>query len=457
MRQIIKQFLQKHNIDLHNEKVCIGISTGIDSSVLLHSLLELKEEFNLEIILCHVNHGKREQSNIEEQYIKDYALKNNLIIEILHLDLQDIENDNFQSAARIKRLEFFNEVMNKYNVKYLLLAHHLNDDIETSIMHIIRGSNLKGYAGIDEVVENKNHKIILRPFLTVLKEDIIKYAKENNVKYYEDDSNSSDCYTRNRIRHNVIPNLFLENESFNKQFLEFKDTLLNSYEIVCNVRDEFINNNVIIENEKIIFTLDKFNTLSNFMQIEVLFALLKKYQLSKNNIKEIIKYISSQKPNLLINYKNLVFCKQYNRIIISNQINFNNKNEAVLMEINNLGTYDINNNYYLEVIKYTQEDYKKNKNALINLNVIWYNSSMLPIVLRNKKPGDKIKINSGTKKIKDLLIDAKIPQGERENILLLEKDNEIINVFGVKKSSTLLEMKNNDILIRLREKENGNA
>ena len=167
MIKLLEQFLNKHNINLVNENICIGISTGVDSTVLLHSLLNLKKKINFNLILCHVNHGKREQSNIEEQYIIDFSKENNLILEVLHLNLTEIEEDNFQSAARIKRLEFFNDVMNKYNSNYLFLAHHLNDDIETSLMHIIRGSNLKGYAGISEVVINNNNKLILRPFLNI--------------------------------------------------------------------------------------------------------------------------------------------------------------------------------------------------------------------------------------------------------------------------------------------------
>lgn len=452
MENTIINFLQKHKININNQKVCIGISTGVDSSVLLHCLLKLQEKLNIEIILCHVNHNKREQSKIEEQYIKDFAKENNLIIEILHLDLSEIENDNFQSAARIKRLQFFNDVMNKYHSKYLFLAHHLNDDIETSLMHIIRGSNLKGYSGIDEVVINKENKYILRPFLTTLKENIIKYAIDNNVKYYEDSSNASNDYTRNRIRHYIMPELFKENNNFDKQFLEFKDTLLNSYNIVCDIRDEFVKNNIIIDDENIIFDLEHFNKLSDFMKTEVLFVILKKYQLSKANIKEIIKFTQSKKANLIIDYKNINFCKQYNKIIISNKKE-SIKSNNISITIDKLGIYDINDKYYLEAKEFDKKDLQKKENSLINLNVIWYNSSMLPIELRTKRTGDIIKINNGSKKIKDLLIDEKIPLNIRNNLFMLVKDEQVINVFGVKKSSDLLSMKNNNILIVLREKE----
>ena len=104
-------------INLNNENICIGVSTGVDSTVLLDCLLKLKTEVNFNIILCHVNHQKREQSKIEEKYITNFATEKDLIIEVLHLNLEEIEEENFQSSARFKRLEFFNSIMNKYNCK----------------------------------------------------------------------------------------------------------------------------------------------------------------------------------------------------------------------------------------------------------------------------------------------------------------------------------------------------
>jgi len=452
MKEVIKQFLERNNIDLNNKNVCIGISTGVDSTVLLHTLLLLKQEIQFNIILCHVNHKKRLQSDIEEQYIINFSEKNKLQLEIMHIKLDEIENENFQSAARIKRLEFFNDVMIKNNSKYLFLAHHLNDDIETSLMHIIRGSNLKGYSGMDEVVLTSNKNYILRPFLTILKEDIIKYSVENNIKYFEDESNSSDCYTRNRIRHNIIPMLFEENQSFDNHFLEFKETILNSYKLVCEKRDNLIKDITTKEKNGFIIDILKFNQLDMFMKTEVLFELLKEYQLSKANIKELIKMIESTKANIITNYKNISFSKQYNRVKFSQNLNTEQR-EFINIKIDHIGKYEINDKYYLEVKEFLEEDYKKNQNCLTNLNVIWYNNMMFPIILRNRKNGDRIKVSGGSKKVKDLLIDEKIPVSKRDNLLLLEKDNEIINIFGVKKSTTLLQTKNNNVLIILREKE----
>ena len=169
------------------------------------------------------------------------------------------------------------------------------------------------------------------------------------------------------------------------------------------------------------------------------------------NIDEINSYIYSKKANLYLTYKGILFNKKYDVIEMKKYEKCNN--DMISIVIDDIGVYNINDHYELEVKKFDKEELKKNKNLLINSNVIWYNSSKLPLVLRNRIDGDRIKINDGTKKIKDLLIDEKIPTDLRDKLLLLEKDNEVLNVFGIRKSQTLIDSKNNDILITLREKE----
>lgn len=451
MKNIIKEFLSSNNICLNGQNICIGVSTGVDSTVLLHCLMDLKEELQFNIILCHVNHKKRMQSEYEEQYIKQFSLDNDLILEVLHLNNEEIENDNFQKAAREKRLQFFNEIMDKYDCDYLFLAHHLNDDMETSFMHIIRGSSLKGYSGIRPITYSKNNKVILRPFLKTLKKDILEYALNNNIKYFEDESNNSYVYTRNRVRHNIIPLLFEENSNFSVQYNQYKETLYNAYLIVNEKRDSFIKQYVCIKDNVISFNIKDYFELSQFMQVEVLFELLKDFELSRKNIDEINSYIYSKKANLYLTYKGILFNKKYDVIEMKKYEKCNN--DMISIVIDDIGVYNINDHYELEVKKFDKEELKKNKNLLINSNVIWYNSSKLPLVLRNRIAGDRIKINDGTKKIKDLLIDEKIPADLRDKLLLLEKDNEVLNVFGIRKSQTLIDSKNNDILITLREKK----
>ena len=112
MKNIIKEFLSSNNICLNGQNICIGVSTGVDSTVLLHCLMDLKEELQFNIILCHVNHKKRMQSEYEEQYIKQFSLDNDLILEVLHLNNEEIENDNFPLGQ--KRWIFSGKYINRY-------------------------------------------------------------------------------------------------------------------------------------------------------------------------------------------------------------------------------------------------------------------------------------------------------------------------------------------------------
>lgn len=458
MEHIVREFLKTNQIDLKGKTICVAVSCGVDSSVLLHLLESLKDELLFNIVICHVNHGQRKESLIEERYIKEYGTMHNLIVEVKHFTNDMFINKNFQSEARNLRIEFFKETMEKYNSKYIFLAHHLKDDIETSIMHMIRGSSLSSYAGMKEVTQYKGITI-LRPLLKVLKEDIYKYAEENNIKYFEDASNQTDHYTRNKIRHDIIPVLFENNSNFKDSFLLFKERMMNISAIIEKQRDNYIDNFITKDNNTIYIDLKYFNNIDNnygskeYMQKEVLFELLKKYCLSKNQINEILKIINSNKPNLKLVLNKIVIIKEYNKIIIKEKT-VQKEDERINLSIDGIGIYDVNNQYMLEVIPFTEEDVKKNKNILINSNVLWYNSSMFPFILRNRKNGDKITVGNGTKKVKDLLIDEKIPLSLRDKYLLLTKDEEVLTIFNLKKSSKVLCNKNNDILFIMKEKTN---
>ena len=362
------------------------------------------------------------------------------------LNLKDHQfTNNFQEEARKLRYDFFYKTMDEVNSNILLLAHHLNDDIETMLMRVIRGSNLKGYAGIEEYQKIDN-KIIFRPLLKVLKTDIIEYAKQNNIKYFDDYTNFSDMYTRNRIRQHIIPELFKENENVHVKFLEYKDNINDASSIINNMRDEYINKLITFVSDGVSFKKDAFLNISEYMQMEILFEVLKAYSLSKKNIEELIKFISSDKKNLNIHYKSFTFVKEYNDIYL---YFYQKESKEVFIEINNLGIFPINEKVSVKVSK-------KTDNFLTNLEKVWYNTNMFPFVIRTRKDGDKIKLDYGTKKIKKILIDNKIGISKRNKVLVLEKDDTIMAVFGYAKSTNLPKIENCDIVIEIKENENDN-
>jgi len=430
-------FLKRHNIDLKNKKAVIAVSTGVDSMTILDLFIKMDL---CEIIVAHVNHGKRSESQEEEAFIKEFCNKHEIKIYVTMLP--EIKG-NFQEGARAFRHKFFNEVIEKEKADYLVLGHHLDDDIETMLMRIIRGSNLIGYAGINEYIDMGSYAT-LRPLLKVLKKEIIEYANLHNIKYYEDYTNKEDKYTRNKIRHNIIPEMLKINNNLYEKLIEFKENIVAVSKTSEEIRDKFISENVHMTKESFSFKVKAFNKLADYYKIEVLFELLKAHQYSKANILEIIKLINTKKKNLKIIYKESTFVKEYNDITI---FYYPKKDEVIDVLIDDIGEYQIDENRKIIVTK-------KNDIRVTNLYKIWYNSRYLPLVARTKLPGDRIAFSYGHKKVNKFMIDEKVKLQDRDKAILLEKDGDVLAILGYAKSAKLQNISDCDIIIELKEKYN---
>ena len=412
---------------LNNEKVLIACSTGVDSVVLLNLLEEALPINN--IVIAHVNHKVRKESNTEEAYIKEYA--NNKNIKIYITSLPSITN-NFENNAREKRYEFFYDVAKKEHIKYILTAHHYNDNLETIIMRLIKKSSLKGYAGIIEEQQIDDF-ILYRPLINIKKSDLITYAKENNLKYFDDYTNYDDIHTRNRIRKYIIPKLEEENPNLSSAISYYSNTLNEASIYIDNNINKYIKDSVIyLDNNKTIkLEIDKIINEDLFFQKQLIFKILKPFELSIPCIDEIIKNINSSNNKIVYNINNeLNFIKEYGYILFTTlsikPLEFN-------LEIKKEGKYLLPNNLELNVernICYLTTNNKK----------IWYNIDDVNFVIRTRYKEDKIRRykKKDNKKIiyyqtlSDYLTNKKVPYLKRINLLYIEINNVIINILDDK-------------------------
>ena len=413
---MIKDILNK--LEIKNEKyLIVGCSAGPDSMALLHLL---KNSTNKIIVCAHINHNVRKESDEEEEYLKNYCKDNNIIFE--KTILTKYTERNFENEARKKRYNFYEKIINKYNAKYLFLAHHGDDLVETIIMKINRGSNLEGYAGI-KTISKKNNYYIVRPLLNYTKEDLIKYDKSNNIKYYIDKSNSNTQYTRNRIRKNILPILKEENPNIHKSILKYSETLLEYNDYINREIDKHINN-IYIKKE---LNIDKFNKLDNFIKKNILYRILNNIYNNKpeKNIIDILDLINNNKPNIYINLpKNKICIKEYNKLYFKDK-NKNKDNYKIIFT----DKFELDN---IIIEKIDKSD--KDGNDICRLNS---KNISLPLYIRNKNNGDYIEIKglNGKKKIKDIFIDKKIPKDKRDNYpLLVDSKNNILWIPNIKKS-----------------------
>lgn len=425
---------------IFNNYVVIGVSAGPDSMC----LLDLLQKKTTKIVVCHINHNVRKESIEEEEYITKYCQDKNIILE--KTTINNYQENNFENEARKKRYMFYEEILKKYNSKTLLLAHHGDDLIETILMKISRGSNLEGYAGIKEVSNVKNYQII-RPLLKYTKEDIINYNKSNNIKYYNDSSNQSTNYTRNRYRLNILPLLKKEDKNIHKKYLKYSKTLIEYDDYIKREVKRNINN-VYKDN---IINIDNLNKLDTFLIKNILYNIMNNIYQNKNNIitdrhiQNIISLLNNTKPNIKIDLpNNKEIVKEYNKLIIKDKtsdiknykIEFNDK-----IEIENL---------IIEKIESEDDD----SNSVCRLNS---KDITLPLYIRNREDGDYIilKGSNNRKKIKEIFIEKKLPLSKRNNYpLLVDSNNNIIWIPNIKKSKFCNKKSENyDIIIRCNERK----
>ena len=212
-----KKHLENNFIFLKNKQLFLAISGGIDSMVMLHLFQQLQYKF----AILHCNFYLRgAESDADSEFIKDYAEKFNIPYSFGHFQTKEYAKDkkiSIQMAARELRYVWFEEQLNHKQFDFVLTAHHADDEFETFLINLSRGTGLTGLIGIPQ-----NNKKIIRPMLPFSRQEINDYARINNIKWREDSSNNSDKYLRNNIRHNIAPLL----KDLNPDFLtSFQSTI----------------------------------------------------------------------------------------------------------------------------------------------------------------------------------------------------------------------------------------
>ena len=208
-----KKILMTLGEDIPSKKFLLAVSGGADSAVLSHLFRVSGFEFQI----AHVNyHFRGEDSNLDQKVVEDFCKKNNIIFHLKDVSEEEkTEMKSLQNWAREIRYNFFFNLLEKKNLDFIVTAHHLNDELETFIINLSRGSGIKGLSGIP-----KNENRILRPFLTFSKSEIYAFAEENNIDFREDKSNQKDDYLRNKIRNQIVPKITEIFPNFLEQFGE---------------------------------------------------------------------------------------------------------------------------------------------------------------------------------------------------------------------------------------------
>ena len=423
-----------------NDKVVVGLSGGPDSMCLLDILLSLNKK--IEIICAHINHNIRKESAEEEKFVKDYCLKRKVIYETTTFDKKSPNKDYTEQELREKRYIFFEKIIKKHHAKYLFTAHHGDDLIETILMRISRGSNLKGYTGF-QIETPKDGYSIIKPLIFVSKDEINKDNEENNIPSVKDHTNDEDNYTRNRYRHNILPLLKNENKNIHLKYLKFSRELSKYYNYVSKEVEKEINKRY----NKGVLDISEFTRLDELIQTKIIEYILDDnyidnlYLVSDKHVLIILDVINNLRPNIELNLPDeLRITKSYNKLKVTR-----NKKDKKSYNIILNDKVELPNGHSVEFL----EDTNETSNNYLKLNS---KDIKLPLYVRTRKDGDKMTIKnmSSPKKLKDIFIDLKLSKEERDNQpIVVDAAGEILWIPGLKKSKfDKAKQENYDIILR---------
>ena len=261
LEEIVLETIKENNLIENGDSIVIGVSGGPDSITLLDILLKIQNKIKFDIYVAHINHMIRKEAKEDQEYVESYCRNRKIPCFVKQIKVEEIAKNKkigTEEAGRYVRYEFFNEILQKTNSNKIATAHTKNDNVETVIMNILRGSGTAGLKGI----EAKREKYI-RPLIDCKREQIEQYCKENNLNPRIDKTNMENIYTRNRIRNELIP--YLKKE-FNPKIIETIDRLSK----IAKEENEYLEKQtkkayyeILIKEEKeqIILDLKKFNKL----------------------------------------------------------------------------------------------------------------------------------------------------------------------------------------------------
>lgn len=448
MYKKVLSYIKDNNLIEPGDKILVALSGGPDSICLLNILFELKEKLQIEIGAAHLNHMLRgEDAFKDEEYVINICKHMNIQCFVKRIDINKYSMEqkiSSEMAGRNARYDFFDEIISENGFNKIATAHNANDQAETILFRLMRGTGLEGLCGIKVFRENK----VIRPILCLSRYEVEEYIRIKQLSPRIDKTNFEKIYNRNKIRLDILPYM---KENFNKDIIQtlnrmsillqkdnefIEKSALNYYEKYCiKYKNHFIIKKGAFEQDEAIVTRILRRAIGEYSKSNYDFEMKHIYDiyyLARNDSGKTVDlpnkiYAENIYGDIYIKYKNekpiegdktkiIVLNKDH---IINSVVEFDTFRfdfSVINSDTNNNESIDLNHN---SLVKYF--DFDKIKNT---------------ISIRNRKNGDKITPlgMNGNKKVKDIFIDMKVPKQERDIIPLLCFDEKISWIVGIKLS-----------------------
>lgn len=421
MQNSIEAFIEKTNMISPGDVIGVGFSGGSDSMALLHFLASNQQKYDIEVVAIHIDHEIRENSYVDADFAKEKAKELGVRFYKFRVDAPKIakeKNISIESAAREARYGVFKTLLKKGLVDKIALAHHMQDQAETILMHIFRGSGVAGAKGMEPVREG----VYIRPMLGTTKQEILQYIEENNLDYVNDETNQDSSYNRNFIRNVIMKNVLSRWPNAVKAIASFGQAVSED--------DQYINKNLFAD--AVIVDGDEAKIPTSYFFFDrplitrIIFKAFANIGISKDierkHIDMILELAKMENGKRISLPFDAVAIKEYDYIALVNK----HKEVQVLSQPFKCGEF--------EVKGFGTVCTKRVKDFHAKQGVLYVDWRKVPktATWRFRQEGDVFeKFGGGRKKLKSYLIDKKIPLRTRNLLPVLADGNEVYAIAGV--------------------------
>ena len=437
----VEQTIRLQRLFTPGDTLVIATSGGADSTALLDLLYRLPD-YNLHLIAAHLNHSLRgDESDADEEFCRSLASRYAIPFESRRIDVRKLASENqlnLEDAGRRARIRFLDEISMKHGATAVVLAHHADDQAETLLMRLLRGSGMTGLSGM----AFRNARGYVRPLLDISRAEIVQYLRGLGLEWREDASNSDTIYLRNRIRHELLPLLEGYNPAIRSSLAGTASIISGDENLLGELTEQVFNQVCRMEGGRMVSGLGQLRSLNPALRRRVLRHSFRQVTgtlegLTLRHIDAICELIDSDRPNSRLSLPHAVSAvREYDRLILKQS------GEAALrlrsvsapetgfeLLITEPGSYQLPSGGCITVDEPGPAAFSADSgSACFDLGKISF-----PWLVRTFRPGDRMMPfgMSGRKKVKNIFIDRKIPPSERRLIPLLFRGNDLIWIAGV--------------------------
>jgi len=433
--QKIRQFSSKFHMLKPQTGVLVGLSGGADSVALLEVLCQLREELSLQLFAVHIHHGLRFTADRDAAFCEALCKEKNVPIALEYVDVRSLAKDgalSVEEAGRKARYDVLERYRSLQHLDVIAVAHHKNDQAETMLFQLFRGSSLRGLTGIPY---KRGH--IIRPLMTVTREEIEVFLEDMHLSYMTDETNASDAYARNKIRHHILPVAQEISHHAVEHMAHTATQLLEVQDFLDAESNRFFAKYVVREKEEIIIPVNVLKEQHIALQKSVIMqaidgVLESRRDITERHIESIVALLDRGGEKTLSLPKGLRVTKRYDSLHVSKDFTFNGeikKEEVIVVEPGM--QYVLPNGCVLEASFLTKENFK---NIPKSDCIKWFDYDKIThtLVVRTRRAGDYLTIDEkeSKKSLQDYLVNEKIPKSKRDDLWLLADDNHIVWVLG---------------------------